>query len=1116
MPQFNTTRRLNRPNRVHVLKLAIMLIACVALIGLGAGCSAKSKADKLQEQGVLWFKNGKYYKAIERFEEVLKETPDRTDTLVLLAECYLNTSKPELAIETAEKVLAKEPNNIEAQLTAGQGHLTLASNRAKPGPNGEPELEPEHLAKAQEITKKLTDAAPDAAAGLILQGKIDSLSGRQMTAEREFRRAREIEPGNLTATLGLIDSLLGQKKMSEAEQIAREELAKQPADEPNTLLVIALARTLGAQQRFDEAIALLEPGIADGNETPDFMHHLLAGQLMLSQIANLEQALVKGGDVASTTTAAMTQNVGTSDSTPMAGQLVTRKQAAIQQLANLGSRMKGRYPDRPESFFFRGISYQFMGNLEEATRHFDQAVSLAPSSRQYRLAQGMVLLERKEYTLARQAFRNILQVYPNDFEARTRIAQCLMLEGSYDEAASMLASLNLEQPQNTMLTQMRGRALLMSDNPELVEQGLALLTKTADVAGNVAGSEEFAKGLTALKEADALVKQNNKDDANAKLASAEGFFRESLKAQPDNFIAAVQLAQLAERRGDRFEALRYLKMATTKEPALLDKQASLYARLGQPENALKVYRQIQERQPSMQNELKIADLYTEGLRNEEAGKLIDELIERYPNEAEPVLRKGVLIGRVQSIEAGYEYLKPMLDKYPESIALRVASGRLLFLSNRAPEAIVLLKGTIDKAHAAAAANSDPAVMQRVDRALLPLYQELIIANLLAGQSAAALEYAQTAINVSNANASEFLLLQSVAQIQSGAYDQALVTLGTIANEGEPAPGQTLIQTLARAANGDQAGALTELGAAKRIGDASEELYRILLEKTPLEKLREIAPGLALQIYLSSRPLYAPASLKLAEESLAKLPEDAFLLTRKADTEQLAGKRREAYETLLALQKLRPDSAAVLLAQADVQAGIAREMRGRGDKAGADQAMTTAEEAIRAALKIEPENKVAQQKLSLFLQGQGRIDEANQFYADLIKIDPDNGVAYNNLAWNMAEAGKLDEAIKWGNEALRVAPQDGGVLDTVGFIEFKRGENERALELLGKAVRALPSVPTVRLHHAMALEKAGRADEAVRELEVILVAAPGSQDAEQAREMLKRLAPDSTLLQEQAG
>lgn len=1100
-----------KPTRQFTSLILMALLVC-GIAALGTGCSAKSKADKLQEQGMLWYNKGKYYKAIERFQEVLEQAPERTDTLALLADCYLNTTKPELAIETAQKVVAVDPGHVSSYLTMGQAYLNLATSKGKRDSNGELQLDQENLGKAQEITAKLNELAPNAAAGLILQGKIDNLNGRAMTAERQFRRAREIEPTNLTATLGLVEALLAQRKIEESEQLAREELKANPENSP---LVVALARALGAQNRFKEAIDVLEPGIADDNQTPDFSQHLLAGQLLLSQIAHIESPSAFA-DASTTQTGELgvlpEPDTTSTSPTQVAPGRAAEREAAVTRLAHLGSVMKGRYRDRPESYFFRGASYQFQGDLVNASSEFDRAVSLAPSARQYLMAQGLALMARKEYLLARNSFRNILQYFPTDFEARTRIAQCLLLEGSFVDAASLLEKLSFEQPQNQGLVEMRARALLMTDDPKLVEQGLALLTRTADAGGNVAGSADFAKGLSDLKEAEALSAQKKFAEANAKLASAEQSLRASLEAQPNNHLAAVQLAQLAERRGDSFEALRYLQLAARQEPALLDRQAMLFARLGQAQQALAIYRKIQAESPSLRNELKIADLLTESMQDDEADRFIEDLIKRYPNEADPVLRKGVLIGRRQTIPAGLEYLMPQLEKFPDSVSLRIAVGRLLFLANRAPEAVTLLEGTIAKAQENAAKTSDPAVVDGINRALLPLYQELVVANLIGGQGVAAQAAAQKALALASEQPGEFHLLKGVAQIQSGALAEALTSLGEVPQQGEPAPGFTLIQTLARAANGDKAGALQQLDEADRVGNESQALYRHMLDSTDAAKLKNLAPSLALQLYLSARPLYAPASLDLADKSLAVLPEDAFLLTRKAEAQQLAGKKQDAYQTLLKLQALRPDSIAVLLAQADVQETIARDARFRGEKAEAEAATRLVEEAIRGALKIDQEDGVAQQRLSLFLQGQERIDEANQFYQELIKRNPENSVAHNNLAWNLAEAGSLDEASKHAEEALRLAPNDGGVMDTVGLIELKRGNHPRALELLEKAVRLMPRVPTVRLHYAMALEASGQKEAAVRTLETLLAAAPGSSDAIEARTLLQRLAPSSPMLQ----
>jgi Tfp pilus assembly protein PilF len=289
------------------------------------------------------------------------------------------------------------------------------------------------------------------------------------------------------------------------------------------------------------------------------------------------------------------------------------------------------------------------------------------------------------------------------------------------------------------------------------------------------------------------------------------------------------------------------------------------------------------------------------------------------------------------------------------------------------------------------------------------------------------------------------------------------------------------------------------------------LYLRMLEKQSPEKLKALAPDLALQVLLTLYSDLEETSLDLAEKLLLTAPKEPFLMSRKAEALQGMGKIEEALAVYAEMQKVMPDFMPILMAQADLYQGLAAQT---GDPAVARKQTEEALKLLRQYVASKPKDPEALQKLATLLQDLGQNDEANRLYRKVVELDPNNWSAYNNLAWNLSEQGKLDEAAQMGEKAIKLAGQAGGVLDTLGWIELKRGKLDRAVDLLRQASQRLPNHPEVRFHLAQALERKGDKAGAAAELESIILAVPDYDKIDQVKQLLEKLAPQSNVLASQ--
>ena len=213
-----------------------------------------------------------------------------------------------------------------------------------------------------------------------------------------------------------------------------------------------------------------------------------------------------------------------------------------------------------------------------------------------------------------------------------------------------------------------------------------------------------------------------------------------------------------------------------------------------------------------------------------------------------------------------------------------------------------------------------------------------------------------------------------------------------------------------------------------------------------------------------------------------------------------GKNDEALKQAKALQASAPKSAA----------GFALE----GDVHRQAKQLAAAEKAYRDGLKVEPASSLTAVKLHSVLLAAGKKAEADALarnwiadrpkdlafrnylgeqalrtgdhkaaaaqYQAIVDQQPDNAVALNNLAWALGKLGD-PKALGYAERAFKIAPESASVLDTLGVLLVAKGDAAKGIEYIAKAVQLAPNRHEIRLNYAKALLKAGRKDDARKEL-----------------------------------
>ncbi len=144
------------------------------------------------------------------------------------------------------------------------------------------------------------------------------------------------------------------------------------------------------------------------------------------------------------------------------------------------------------------------------------------------------------------------------------------------------------------------------------------------------------------------------------------------------------------------------------------------------------------------------------------------------------------------------------------------------------------------------------------------------------------------------------------------------------------------------------------------------------------------------------------------------------------------------------------------------------------------------------------------RLAAVYQELGRVDEAMREYEAVVRHYPDDVAALNNLAWLYAEKGD-PRGVELAERALRKAKNNPLVLDTYGWALLRTGDAAAAEEALRKAHEARPDLADITYHYAVALVEVGKKEEARRLLQQLLEDPKGLSGGVQAvKALLGRL------------
>ncbi|MDH5622643.1 MAG: tetratricopeptide repeat protein, partial [Gammaproteobacteria bacterium] len=126
--------------------------------------------------------------------------------------------------------------------------------------------------------------------------------------------------------------------------------------------------------------------------------------------------------------------------------------------------------------------------------------------------------------------------------------------------------------------------------------------------------------------------------------------------------------------------------------------------------------------------------------------------------------------------------------------------------------------------------------------------------------------------------------------------------------------------------------------------------------------------------------------------------------------------------------------------------------------------------------------------------EGKRDEAERIYRDILKQDPDHVEASRLLAGIAAGYEQYREAAVFLRRAIELAPDYSRAWVDLANVQRKMEEYDDAIASAEKVIELAPGMPEAHLLHASMLGVADRHEEAIAEYEKVLQLAPGKAGA----------------------
>jgi putative PEP-CTERM system TPR-repeat lipoprotein len=893
-------------------------------------------------------------------------------------------------------------------------------------------------------------ATSDRAREYLEQGQAALTRGDIANAVIHFRNALQQDPESAEAHFRLGTGLLRSGDYEAAEKELRAAGERGFDDDQVTL---ALADLFTKQERFGE---LLEE-VAKGDRPPAIEARVRAARgwayLGLQRTREAERSFKEAVE---RDPSAASSRVGLAQARFILG--------ATDEAVKLLEDAVAEDPKLSDGWLLLGRIRASLGNKKGAQEALDKAVALAPRSEPVLRARAMVALQTDVETAGPEV-EALLKQYPGHPYGSYLSAVIKAKNKDWTGAEVDLAAIQkIEEMQPALL--LSGRVQLALGRLARAEDAVAryLLKNPQDTAAN-------------LLYAEILLKRGNPAKAVKALEVA-------VAAHPDDFDLAGTLVEALMRNGERARAAALLDDLGSKAGATPEKRlqlAALNAQAGDLESALSEAETARSLGPlPPRGHAIMITSYLGSGRLKEAASAAEAFRQSEPRSPLPENVLGYIASRTEGPEAARKHFRRALELDPAFSPAAINIAQTYRAAGNLAQARAELDGFLGREP-----DSLPALIAR--------------AELEEGKDKVA-------------------WLERARAVPAKTPDLKLPLVRLLIDAGAAKEALALATQLQRDAPNDWR-------AEAALGDAQLATEDVATAVATYKRVVDMTSGAPMALLAYAGALETSGDKENArltlERALAAMPTDRRLQTQYVSFCARNGKLEDglAFARDLATGRNDPKAAGFVaeLAEAGgrfedarfawqqaVENGggpefvrrLAQSQARSGDLAGARST-------VAKLVAADPGDRDARFLLATFAMDLGDTATAIAEHERLLAEQPENPVLLNNLA-ALYDKTSDKRALATAEKAYSLAPKSPVVADTFGWILLRDGDVGRALPLLEKAA-SVESAAAAKYHYAVALEQAGRRDDARAQLQAAL-ARPGFPEATKAEQLLKRLAP----------
>ena len=730
-----------------------------------------------------------------------------------------------------------------------------------------------------------------------------------------------------------------------------------------------------------------------------------------------------------------------------------------------------------EKHYQKGLDYAAHEKYSEAIIEFRNVLQLDPNNADAKYQLGLAYFKMGGAANLRNAFKmfsEAVEKKPDLIDAQIKLANLYLASNDLKSARDKSDLAIEKEPKNVeallvkaRIEQREGR---LEDAANSFQQALDLDSKRLSTYYELAGlyllKKDPASAEALLQKALALDPQSIESHINLarfyhyhrQPKEAEAFYQKALALSPKNKSIHLALANfyLIEKRTPEAEA-KFVEATRLdpKDPEPFLALGDFYVGLHKAAEAEKAYLEAREARPEwMFSRKKLADFYlNEGKKNEAAG-VIDEILAKNANDPEALLLKG----------------------------------RLLLSENKSGDAVVLMRKAVQSEPSLRSGHYYLGLAHLVDHDLQQAKSEFSEAlNQNPRETRARMALAQIYLQ---SRSFDLAVAEAERAVESEPSNiKALMILGdALLSKGEIKKGEGIYQQILKLAPAEPVG-YYRLGLLRR-GQKKEQEALSLFEKA-LSLNTNHVDALAQIVAIDLSKGDSEKALKRITTQIETSPRNPVfydLLAKLYAAKKEYKKAEESYQKAIELDP------GYLTAYLDLGNFYAQGKQ-------FDQAIKKLDEAI----KVNPNVAQIYMIRGVIYDAQQKYSQAKAEYEKALEIDPRFVPAANNLAWIYAEqGGNIDRALTLAQMAKEKYPEDPAISDTLGWIFYKKNVFLKAVSLLEESAEKLPKNPIVRYHLGMAYYKSGQNGLAKKELSESLKLGKGFPGSDEAEKTLKEL------------